>query len=418
MLKTIHQNNKLNYFLIFSLIVLSAVPETTFAFDNLYIKRGIKLVVISIFLFYSTMRFLYVKQKLFWDEILMILFVSLSLFSSIVINSKTSILNFANPFEIISVYIGISSLYVFLKEKVQVDFLPFFLKGYLFLVLTHLIFIVGYSYEVFFDYLGQNNFSLEALTSFSWKTLGINYNPNQVGYIMLVGLMIIYVYFFSNSFFRKIELIFLFFAIFFISFIMILSFSRGAVFSFILFFICALFFYYKNGGFTKLKKEIIYLLVFFLFSLIFFASSGLLYNFSMKFQLGTNGRLDFWIAFLKDQFAIFPDKHFWWGYGFTSKVNLVDKHYSLHNLYLSLWGRYGLGAMIIVLINFLYLLKKNYTEGKNKFIFIIPVIYLFYGLFETKIIVDNINLIALFFWFMILLPIRGLAFEGIKSKIS
>ncbi len=121
-------------------------------------------------------------------------------------------------------------------------------------------------------------------------------------------------------------------------------------------------------------------------------------------QQGSTFRVDIWKTFLRSRLELFPDIKFFIGEGFKSFSRGIQ-HYPgafpgdplthVHNLFLDLWGRFGLINMLLIMY-FLFNILKGKSVGKAiLFNLFIPVALL------ARDIVRGGSFIGIFRWEMI-----------------
>jgi hypothetical protein len=119
----------------------------------------------------------------------------------------------------------------------------------------------------------------------------------------------------------------------------------------------------------------------------------------------TANRYSFWKGFLVQQVQSFPSLDFFFGRGNYRPINPVDPGMELHNVYLELWGKYGLFCSAGLIAFLVLCMRKVLIRKEFLFLAGVSVSFILHGFFEDKIFVNSLHPQLLYLYTVLLLPL-------------
>lgn len=130
----------------------------------------------------------------------------------------------------------------------------------------------------------------------------------------------------------------------------------------------------------------------------------------------TASRYSFWKGFLSQQAASFPSADFFFGRGNFRPINPVDPGMELHNVYLEIWGKYGLFCAAALAVFLVLCVRKACVRREFIFLSGIGAAFMLHGCFEDKIFVNSLHPQLLYLYTALLLPVCA-ARSGGKTRV-
>jgi hypothetical protein len=371
-----------------AMVVLLFPLKTTLVQNKDFLYKSIKAVILFGFLPVLYIRFFIIKSKaIFLEEKLIFIYFAIAVISNIIINNQMVIHSVGNPVETLLLFLGLSSYFFILNDENNSIKLHIF-KIFSIFPLLHIL------VELYNRKTGQ---------LFSTPFKGLTWNQNFFGFISLTGFIsaICAAILLSKKNKKGTKIII---TISFINFLgVFLSGSRGSILGATIYFLFIFIWIIKN---QMIRKRVIYYV--FLLSIIFIL---IIYNFDiyklsfLKFNKKNyiDLRFIFWINYFKDFISNISLKVLLFGKGFTGIINTSHPHHSMHNILISILGRYGILNLLIMLYIFFKQIIKLHTSGFHYLSFAVISI-LVYSFFDSQILIDNLNLPVFYFFTILLMP--------------
>ncbi len=372
-------------------IVLLLPLKTVLIQDKVFLYRFIKIVILSGFIFIITLRLFILKNlKFYIDEKLILVYFIIAVISNFIINRQYNPHSIGNPIEVILLYLGLSSFFIIRDDSDNKEITQVF-KVFSFIPLIH--FMGGL-------------LIIKSKVLFNTPFLGLTWNPNFFGLLSFTGAVsaLITSIFQEKNSQRTGSIIYLIIFSFNVL-ATFLSGSRGAILALLIFTIFVIIYSIKKRQF-KMKYILMIVLFIFIITTTLFITK--IYLFSLlKFYKGISARLrlHFWIDYFIDLYKNFDIVTFLFGKGFSATINNHYPKYSMHNIFLSVLGRYGVINLAIITYIFYRRTVQSLVSGNYYFSFAI-ISFIISSLFDSQIMIDNLN-VPVFFFFMILVKTRN-----------
>lgn len=375
------------------------------------INRIIKSCCMCIFFIFITLRIYKFKLYHTIDEVMIFIFCSMILFSSLVVNRSHDFMDVLFPIRFFINFVGFSS---FLKlYPLSENFVIKLLNLVLIFPVIHFLYSFYYSYRfIADDFYANKGFNAYLANSVIWQ--GMTHNPNAFGYIMMVGIIcacaILFNYIAQEK--KRIVLVISYsFVLFLLFFSLLMSASRASmigVFAYIVLTLIIMLIFKKSILVINWKRTA---LVLFMCGLFVYALLNLhLVQHSIeKWKVcGSNYRIDQWSVFIKDKIQNFPSLSFFFGDGYNGYTNLFNpewkQHY--HNLYIEIWAKYGIINLFAFIIFCVYFLIRNFYCRDFWFIYCIPIAFFVHTSFESTLIFYGMSFETFCFMMLLLIPLH------------
>lgn len=233
------------------------------------------------------------------------------------------------------------------------------------------------------------------------RVYGIFQHPNYLGGVCFVSLVACFINLKLVTRYKKTLFLML---LFFLTCI-ILSDSRGGLYSFIIFLIV-----YYSVNITKIFKNPLIKTFMIFFSISCLLIIGLLsmdyisaYLYNADVNMATSGRISNW-EFLLNNMILNNNINFLFGHGLSSVTYLQNLNLNTDNGFLVWMYEAGLLNLILVIILMLFLFNKAF---RNKDLFSIAIFcsYITYALFEN-FLMNTGHIVAFYCWFYIFMNIH------------
>ncbi|MFP7412656.1 O-antigen ligase family protein [Priestia filamentosa] len=391
-----------------------------------------KIVKFLIFFLFSSYIIFYldnsgIGQKLKWMSIFLVFFALLFQFKrgipkKIILQKFMIIWLFLfNVFGVItSLYFDILSSSLTTLIGLNLYFLIFYLASYSIkstdngIIKFNKIVIITSSLLIIFAFVVNLPLTLSQVHTYFFgrvRIYGIFQHPNYLGSVCFVGLLASFINLRLSKGYKKAYFLSL---LFFFAFL-ILSDSRGGLYSFFIF----LAVYYSITFVKKFKKLYVRLFLFIFFWLSLLMVFLLLKNFALSIlendellNTFTSGRVDNW-RYIIDNFITRNTSVYLFGHGFSSVQYLQEIKLNTDNGYIVWLYEAGLLNLIMVILLFLYLffsILKNKTW--NTFGVAVFLSYATYAFFEN-FLMNLGHIVPLYCWIMLFLGL----FNEPKRKI-
>jgi hypothetical protein len=116
----------------------------------------------------------------------------------------------------------------------------------------------------------------------------------------------------------------------------------------------------------------------------------------------TANRYSYWKGFLADQFHCFLTPDFFFGKADYKAINPIDPGMELHNVYLEMWGKYGIICSLGLIAFLIAGLKNVLVKERTVFLAMIPLAFMAHGFFEDKIFINSLHPQMLFLYCVLL----------------
>ena len=393
------------------LLLAGFFPDTILTKKNLPLAIISRAIMLNCWLFFIYLRLRRIGLNFSKDEIFILIFGGTAfLFSCINLNDK--IIDYFQPLLLIVSFLGISS---FLKiVKIDSNLIIKTLKISFLISLIHVVIMQAFSWKIIKEIIFLQPLAITEMDR-AWQMKGTLDTPNTFAYQILLGLLSSIILLYKSLKNKKMFYTFLFFSLYLLI-LLLFTVSRSALISFVFFgggVILALPFFLANNK-IKLKKIILSLSLIFLVIFITFGLNEkyqILENIINKNQDNVSTfRISTWTSFLKDRISIFPDKKFFIGEGFhgflekAQKISTAPGGKDMHNIFLEIWGRYGIINLLLIIIFLGYLFMENIRLKNFYLINLLPLVLLLRNLFEADLFIGIFRWEMVFFWLTLILP--------------
>lgn len=130
----------------------------------------------------------------------------------------------------------------------------------------------------------------------------------------------------------------------------------------------------------------------------------------------TASRYSFWRGFLAQQAESFPSADFFFGRGNFRPINPVDPGMELHNVYLEIWGKYGLFCAAALAVFLVLCVRKACLRREFVFLAGVGAAFMLHGCFEDKIFVNSLHPQLLYLYTALLVPVCAAPPDG-KTRV-